>query len=123
MRGLSTKPRQAVRERCSSPQRGRGAVARQVAVDLSTRDVERIAAQVVQLLGERETRDEPELLSAEELAGRLRVKRPWVYRNRQLLGGVRIGAGPKAPWRFEFEAAVEQLRRLQAQQPEEGRNQ
>jgi hypothetical protein len=113
MRGLSTRPRQVTRERCVSPQRGRGAVARRVAVDLSTRDVERIAAQVAQLLKERAARSEPELLSAEELAGRLRVKRPWVYRNRHLLGGVRIGTGPKAQWRFEYGRAVERLRRLQ----------
>lgn len=116
MRGLSTIPRQAARERCSSPQRGRGAVARRVAVDLSPQAVERIAAQVVQLLRESEAQGEPDLLSAGELARRLRVERPWVYRNRALLGGLRIGAGPKAPWRFEYAAAVEALRELQATQ-------
>jgi hypothetical protein len=111
MRGLSTKPRQAARERCASPQRRL-----RVAGDLSTRDVERIAAQVAQLLEERAARNEPELLSASELARRLRVERPWVYRYRHLLGGVRIGAGPKAPWRFEYEEAVEALRGLQGKQ-------
>ncbi len=120
MRALSTIARHGARERCASPGRGPGAVARRVAVDLSTRDVERIAAQVVQLRGGRETQGEPELLSAGELARRLRVERPWVYRNRHLLGGLRIGAGPKAPWRFEYAAAVEALRRLQATQPKVG---
>jgi len=115
MRGVSTIPRQAARGRCPAPGRRRGAVARHVAVDLSTRDVERIATQVAQLLREREAQGEPELLSAGELARRLRVKRPWVYRNRHLLGGVRIGAGPKAPWRFDYQVAVEALRGLQAE--------
>jgi hypothetical protein len=123
MRGVSTIPRQAAREHCSSPGRGRGAAARRVAVDLSTQDIERIAAQVVQLLGEREAQSEPELLSAGELARRLRVERPWVYRYREVLGGIRMGRGPKAPWRFDYAAAVEALCQLQADpgQRERGR--
>ncbi len=115
MRALSTIARHGAQERCASPGRGPGVAARRVLVDLSTRDVERIAAQIAQLLGEREAQSEPKLISAGELARRLRVERPWVYRNRQLLGGMRIGAGPKAPWRFEYGAAVEALRGQQAQ--------
>ena len=118
MRGLSAIPRQAARERCSVPGRGRRAMARQVTVDLSPQAVERVAAQVVALLGERAAQDEPELISAGELARRLRVERPWVYRNRHLLGGLRIGAGPKAPWRFEYGRAVEALRGLKEERGE-----
>jgi len=113
--GLSTTPRQAVRERCASPQRGRGAVAHRVAVDLTPQAVEDVAVRVAALLRSRGDQT-PELLSAGELARRLRVERPWVYRHRELLGGLRIGAGPKAPWRFEYETAVEALRELQTTQ-------
>ncbi len=115
MRGLSTIPKHGAREGCSSPGRGRGVASRRVAVDLSPQAVDEVAARVVQLLGKREAQGESDLLSAGELARRLRVERPWVYRNRQLLGGLRIGAGPKAPWRFEYAAAVEALRGQQAQ--------
>jgi hypothetical protein len=116
MRGLSTIPRQATRGRCSAPGRRRGAMARHVAVDLSSQAVDQVAARVVQLLRESEAQGVPDLLSAGELARRLRVERPWVYRYRHQLGGIRIGAGPKAPWRFEYAAAVEALRELQATQ-------
>ena len=105
MRGLSTIPTPTARERCSPRRRGLEVRARGVAMDLTPQAVEQVAARVVQLLGEREAQGEPELISAGELARRLRVERPWVYRHRHLLGGLRIGAGPKAPWRFEYQSA------------------
>lgn len=104
----------------ASRRRGLGASQHRVAVELSPRAVERIATRVVQLLGEHGSKEEPELISAGELARRLRVERPWVYRHRTLLGGLRIGTGPKAPWRFEYRAAVEALRRQEAQRRGEG---
>ena len=64
---------------------------------------------------ERAPQAQPELLSAGELARRLRVERPWVYRHRELLGGMRIGGGPKAPWRFDYETAVEAMRERQGE--------
>ncbi|HVC07864.1 MAG TPA: hypothetical protein VND98_09810 [Solirubrobacterales bacterium] len=91
-----------------------------VTVDLTPQAVERVAARVVTLLQGHGTGQEPELLSAGELARRLRVERPWVYRHRELLGGLRIGTGPKAPWRFDYETAVEALRRHQATQQNGG---
>ena len=102
MGGLSAVPIQAAHERCSTPRRGRGAVAPRVAVDLTPQAVERVAVRVAILLQGHGAGQEPELLSAGELARRLRVERPWVYRNRELLGGLRIGIGPKAPWRFDY---------------------
>ena len=111
MGGLSTIPRQAGRERCLSPRHGRGAVARRVAVDLTPQAVEKVAVRVATLLQGNGTGQEPELISSGELARRLRVERPWVYRHRALLGGLRIGVGPKAPWRFDYQTAVEALRR------------
>ncbi len=116
MRGLSTISTPTARERCSPRRRGLGAKARGVAMDLTPQAVEQVAARVVALLGEREPQRAPEQMTAGELARRLRVERPWVYRNRALLGGLRIGTGPKAPWRFEYGAAVEALRELQATQ-------
>ncbi len=106
MRGVSTFP---------TRRPGLGAAQHRVAVELSPQALERIATRVVKLLGE-QGQGEPELISAGELARRLRVERPWVYRNRALLGGLRIGVGPKAPWRFEYRTAVEALRRQEAQQ-------
>ena len=116
MHALSTIATGERRDLCPSRRRGRGAAARHVAVNLSPQAVERIAIQVVQLLRETEAQGEPDLLSAGELARRLRVERPWVYRHRELLGGLRIGVGPKAPWRFDYLTAVEALRRQQATQ-------
>ena len=121
MGGLSTIPRQAAHECCSAPRRGRGVVARRVTVDLTPQAVERVAVRVATLLQGHGTGQEPELLSAGELARRLRVERPWVYRHRALLGGMRIGTGPKAPWRFDYETAVEALRHRQVERGEGGR--
>lgn len=120
MNGLSTRPSRTPQGPHPTRRRGLGASQHRVAVELSPQAVERIATRVVQLLGERSSQDEPELISAGELARRLRVERPWVYRHRQLLGGLRIGVGPKAPWRFEYRTAVEALRGLQGEQAGEG---
>jgi hypothetical protein len=84
-----------------------------IAVDLTPQAVEQVAVRVAQLLRERQ--GAPQLLSAGELARELRVERPWVYRHRELLGGLRIGSGPKAQWRFERQTAIEALRRHQAE--------
>ena len=119
MRALSTIASRTQRDLCPPRGRGRGAAPHRVAVDLTPQAVERIADRVAQLLSERQ-QGEPELLSAGELARRLRVERPWVYRNRALLGGIRIGAGPKAPWRFNYQKAVEAQRLQQATQPKGG---
>ncbi|MGH2904484.1 MAG: hypothetical protein ACRDK7_13010 [Solirubrobacteraceae bacterium] len=104
MRTIGT-PR-GTRDSCLWRTRGRHAVPRRVAVELSPRAVEEVAGRVAQLLdGQRA----PELLTAGELARYLRVERAWVYKHRRLLGGQRIGGGPKAPWRFERERAVHAL--------------
>lgn len=110
MHGLAAISQAPGRGSCRTAQRGLAAAPRRVEVDLSPQTVERIATRLAQLLGE--SREEPELISAGELALRLKVGRPWVYRHRHLLGGIRMGAGPKAPWRFEYERAVANLRGL-----------
>lgn len=113
MHDLSAIPTRTRRERCSSRGGGLEAAARRVAVDLTPQAVEQVAARVATLLQDRGPDAGPELLSAGELARELRVERPWIYRHRELLGGLRIGSGPKAPWRFDYETAVEALQRHQ----------
>jgi hypothetical protein len=94
--------------------RALAAAPRRIAVDLSAETIERVAVRVAQLLrqGLTEPAQSPapaRLITAGELARHLRVERPWVYRHRHLLGGRRIGAGPRAPWRFELETATKAL--------------
>jgi hypothetical protein len=115
MEGLRAMPTSGARERCSARWGGLAATPRRIAVDLSPQTVERVVTRVAALLREREPQGGAELISAGELARRLRVERPWVYRHRELLGGLRIGTGPKAPWRFDYERAVEALRRHQVE--------
>ena len=99
--------------------RGLAATARRVQVDLTPQAVEQVAQRVTQLLRQTEQRT-PELVSAGELARHLRVQRPWIYKNRHLLGGQRIGDGPKAPWRFDLDTAKQALQRHQAAQHANG---
>lgn len=41
-----------------------------------------------------------QMLTAAEVAARLRVERGWVYRHSEELGSIRLGEGPNAPVRF-----------------------
>jgi hypothetical protein len=95
------------------------AATRRVQVDLTPQAVEQVALRVTQLLRQTEQRT-PELMSAGELARHLRVQRPWIYKNRHLLGGQRIGDGPKAHWRFDLDTAQQALQRHQAAQHANG---
>jgi hypothetical protein len=47
----------------------------------------------------------PDILTAEETAGLLRVRRAWVYANARQLGGWRL-LGDRGPWRFSRRALV-----------------
>lgn len=113
MRGLATTLRAPGGQGCVSARRGLAAAPRRVEVELTPQAVTRIAAQVAQLLESREEGSDKKLISAGELALRLGVERPWIYRHRHLLGGIRMGAGPKARWRFDFEEAISSLRHAQ----------
>ena len=113
MRTLITTLVRAPRDSCSTRPRGLGAMTRRVAVDLTPQAVEQVAQRVAHLLGDRAQRH-PELITAGELARRLRVERPWIYKHRHLLGGQRIGEGPKAPWRFDLDTATQALERHRA---------
>ncbi len=112
MRALATTtPARASRDSCPARQRGRAAMLRRVEVDLTPQAIEQVAQRVTQLLQHNKQPGEGELITASELARRLRVQRPWVYKNRHLLGGQRIGDGPKAPWRFDLDTATQALGR------------
>ena len=64
-------------------------------------DVEAIARRVAALIAPAPRR----LVDAAELAEHLGVKRGWVYAHAAILGGVRLGSGPRAPLRFDVEVA------------------
>ncbi len=116
--GTAREPRLARNLRAPRP-RGLGAIAHRVAVDLTPQAVEQVAGRVAQLLGHQQRR-EPQLISAGELALYLGVTRPWIYKHRHLLGGRRIGEGPKARWRFDRHTALQALERHQAAQRANG---
>lgn len=97
-----------------------GAVARRVEVGLTAEAVEAVAQRVVQLLADRDGERQPELLTAGELARELRVGRAWIYKHAHLLGGERIGDGPKAQWRFDLKTAKAALARQRAAQTTNG---
>lgn len=101
---------------------------------LSDRDrllVEAIAVRLAQLLDERHTQAHagslethayrtqaahahahqgPALVDAGTLAGLLGVSRGFVYAHRDELAAIRLGSGPKAPLRFDIEAAKRAMR-------------
>lgn len=71
-------------------------------------DVEALARRIVALL---EHRPQPALpqLTATQLADELGVSAAWVREHAAELGGVRLGAGPKAPLRFHRDLVAERL--------------
>jgi hypothetical protein len=109
MRTLPRTRVRAPRDTCTTRQRGRAATPRRVTVDLTPQAVEQVAQRVTQLL-QHNPPHQPKLLTAGELAHRLRVQRPWIYKNRHLLGGQRIGDGPKGPWRFDLDTATQAMK-------------
>lgn len=83
---------------------------------LSDADVEAIAARVADLLGERSGADRS-LVSPATLARLLDLSAEWVRDHGVELGGVRMGDGPKARWRFDPVEARERLLALRAPAP------
>jgi hypothetical protein len=125
MRALPhTIPTRTTHQRRPGHPRGLGAMPRRVvAVDLTPQAIEQVAGRVVGLLHgqqQQQQREEQQLISAGELALYLGVTRPWIYKHRHLLGGQRIGQGPKAPWRFDRQTALQALEHHQAARREDG---
>ena len=99
---------------------GLGAMPRRVEVDLTPDAVEQIANRVVSLLREQPPSPGPRPLTAGQLAYYLGFDRAWVYKHRHMLGGERIGDGPKAPWRFDLDTAKAALAKHRAARIGEG---
>lgn len=57
------------------------------------------------------------LVSAAELARELSVSRQTIYGAAAELGGVRVGTGPRARWRFDLDDARERMRCLHSREP------
>ena len=120
MRVPHTIPTRTTHQRRPGHPRGLAAKPRRIAVDLTSQAVEQVAGRVVQLLHGQQQREEQQLISAGELALYLGVARPWIYKHRHLLGGQRIGQGPKAPWRFDRQTALQALEHHHAARREDG---
>lgn len=74
-------------------------------------DIEAIAAQVVQLLGQPPPlRHRVRLATAKEVAESLGVGRSWVYAHQERLRAIRLGSGPKSRLRFDLDRAAEVFR-------------
>jgi hypothetical protein len=98
---------------CVERRRGLGATRRTVEVGLTEEALEALARRVAQLL-RAEPLSEQRPFTAGQLAHYLGLERSWVYRHGHLLGGERIGDGPKAQWRFDLETAKRGLARQRA---------
>jgi hypothetical protein len=70
-----------------------------------------MAAEVARLVLEatRGKQPAPFLLTAAEVAERFGVSRRWVYDNRDELGAVRLGSGPKGRLRFDADTVAEAM--------------
>jgi hypothetical protein len=112
MHALTAIPTSAAHGICPPQRRGLGAIARQVAVDLTPQAVEQVASRVVQLLHrqQQQTRDDFGMLTVSQLAQHLKLNPAWVYEHADELGATRIGHGPKARIRFDFQVAKAALR-------------
>jgi hypothetical protein len=79
-------------------------------VRLDRADIEAIAVRTADILTERGlVAQAAPLMTAEEIAGRFSVRPEWVRRNARRLGGVQLGDGPKARWRFDPETVAAAL--------------
>jgi hypothetical protein len=76
-------------------------------------DLERLAELVADRIAERLTAPASapqELLDVKALAKALGVSPTWVYDHAGELGGIKLGRGPKARWRFDIAVARDRMR-------------
>jgi hypothetical protein len=121
MHTLSAIPTSTARGLCPPRRRGLGAIARQVAVDLTPQAVEQVASRVAQLLHraqqsqeQREAREPVGMVTVAQLAAYYKLNPAWVYEHADELGATRIGGGPKARIRLDFQIAKAALAQHQA---------
>jgi hypothetical protein len=79
--------------------------------ELDPATIEAVAARVADLIEERAPARTP-LADAAELARVLGVERGWVYRRAARLGAIRLGDRPGAPLRFDVDAVLAGLPRI-----------
>ena len=127
MHALSAIPTSTARGLCQPRRRGLGAIARQVAVDLTPQAIEQIATRVAQLLHRAqhnqehtEPREPVGMVTVSQLATYLKLNAAWVYEHADELGAIRIGDGPKARIRFDLHTAKAALARQQARRGTKG---
>jgi hypothetical protein len=121
MQAVSAIPTRPARDLCPPRRRGLGAMARQGAVDLTPQAVEQVASRVVQLL-HRAQQNQPQAQTGEpvgmvtvaQFAAYYKLNPAWVYEHADELGAIRIGSGPKARIRIDFQIAKAALCELQA---------
>lgn len=70
-------------------------------------DLERLADLIADRLAERLSSSPPTaaLVDVKALASLLGVSADFVYEHARELGGVKLGSGPRAPWRFDVQTA------------------
>jgi hypothetical protein len=121
MYAVSAIPTRATRAPCPPRRRGLGAVARQAAVDLTPQAVEHVASRVVQLLQRQQqnqqqapTGEPVGMVTVAQFAAYYKLNPAWVYEHADELGATRIGSGPKARIRLDFQTAKAALREIHA---------
>jgi hypothetical protein len=77
-------------------------------VNLDDDDIEAIANRVAEKLRARTGG----LVGVQDVARALGMSRDWVYRNAEILGARRLGAGPKPPLRFDLALTLERAQGL-----------
>jgi hypothetical protein len=86
-------------------------------VRLQPDDIEAIAERVVERLSQQGPRGSIGFATAAEVAELYGVTPSWVYANKNRLGAVKLGDGPKARLRFDLERVDEELRRRAVSRP------
>jgi hypothetical protein len=121
MHALSAIPASTARGLCPPRRRGLRAIARQVAVDLTPQAVEQVASRIVQLLHRQqqnqqhaEAREPVGMVTVAQLAAYYKLNPAWVYEHANELGAIRIGNGPKARIRIDFQTAKAAIAQLKA---------
>jgi hypothetical protein len=114
-------PTRPARDLCPPRRRGLGVIARHVTVELTPQSVEQVASRVVQLLHRHEqnqqqahTGEPVGMVTVAEFAAHYKLNPGWVYEHADELGATRIGNGPKARIRIDFQTAKAALGKHQA---------
>jgi hypothetical protein len=121
MHAISALPTSAAGGLCPPRRRALGAIARQVTVELTPQTIVQIADCVVQRLNRQqqnqqhaETREPVGMVTVAEFAAYYKLNPAWVYEHAGELGATRIGGGPKARIRIDFQTAKAALAQHQA---------